>query len=104
MVTGLMRWLCCKRYNGLRFQKALKKISLYIIPCRVTCIVTWEMNKEVLSKYDVMSVAEGTGNTLEDAHNMVDANRHELNMAYPFEAVDIAKPEGYSLLHFKCSK
>ncbi len=60
-----------------------------------------EMNKEVLSKYDVMSVAEGTGNTLEDAHNLVDANRHELNMAYPFEGVDIAKPEGYSLLHFK---
>jgi oligo-1,6-glucosidase len=60
-----------------------------------------QMNKEVLSKYDVMSVAEGTGNTLEDAHNMVDANRHELNMAYPFEGVDIAKPEGYSLLHFK---
>ena len=60
-----------------------------------------EMNKEVLSKYNVMSVAEGTGNTLEDAHNLVDANRHELNMAYPFEGVDIAKPEGYSLLHFK---
>ncbi len=60
-----------------------------------------EMNKEVLRKYDVMSVAEGTGNTLEDAHNMVDANRHELNMAYPFEGVDIAKPEGYSLMHFK---
>jgi oligo-1,6-glucosidase len=60
-----------------------------------------EMNKEVLSKYDVMSVAEGTGNTLEDAHNLVDENRHELNMAYPFEGVDIAKPDGYSLLHFK---
>jgi oligo-1,6-glucosidase len=60
-----------------------------------------EMNKEVLSRYDVMSVAEGTGNTLEDAHNLVDANRHELNMAYPFEGVDIAKPEGYGLLHFK---
>jgi oligo-1,6-glucosidase len=60
-----------------------------------------QMNKEVLSKYDVMSVAEGTGNTFEDAHNMVDANRHELNMAYPFEGVDIARPEGYSLLHFK---
>ena len=60
-----------------------------------------EMNKEVLSKYDVMSVAEGTGNTLEDAHNMVDANRHELNMAYPFEGVDLAKPEGYNVIHFK---
>jgi oligo-1,6-glucosidase len=60
-----------------------------------------EMDKEVFSKYDVMSVAEGAGNTLEDAHNLVDANRHELNMAYAFEAVDIAKQEGYSLLHFK---
>jgi oligo-1,6-glucosidase len=60
-----------------------------------------EMNREVLSKYDVMSVAEGTGNTTQDAHDMVDADRNELNMAYPFDAVDIAKPEGYSVLHFK---
>jgi len=60
-----------------------------------------EMNAEVFSKYDVMTVAEGTGNTLQDAHNLVDADRNELNMAYPFEAVDIAKKEGYSLLHFK---
>ena len=60
-----------------------------------------EMDKEVFSKYDVMSVAEGAGNTMEDAHNLVDANRHELNMAYAFEAVDIAKQDGYNLLHFK---
>jgi oligo-1,6-glucosidase len=60
-----------------------------------------EMNREVLSKYNAMSVAEGAGNTYEDAHNLVDSERHELNMAYAFEGVDIAKPEGYSLLHFK---
>jgi len=60
-----------------------------------------EMNKQVLSKYDVMSVAEGAGNTFQDAHDLVDADRRELNMAYAFEGVDIAKPEGYSLLHFK---
>jgi oligo-1,6-glucosidase len=60
-----------------------------------------EMNKEVLSKYDVMSVAEGAGNSFEDAHNLVDADRNELNMAYAFEGVGIATPEGYSLLHFK---
>ena len=59
------------------------------------------MYKEVLSKYDVMSVAEGAGNSFTDAHNLVDSNRHELNMAYAFDGVDIAKPEGYSLLHFK---
>ncbi|MDR6940175.1 glycoside hydrolase family 13 protein [Mucilaginibacter pocheonensis] len=60
-----------------------------------------EMNKEVLSKYNVMSVAEGAGNNFEDAHNLVDADRNELNMAYAFDGVDIAKREGYSLLHFK---
>jgi oligo-1,6-glucosidase len=61
-----------------------------------------EMNREVLSKYDVMSVAEGAGNTFEDAHDLVDEDRHELNMAYAFEGVDIANdPKGYSLLHFK---
>lgn len=60
-----------------------------------------EMNEQVFSKYDVMSVAEGAGNSFEDAHNLVDAERKELNMAYAFEGVDIAKMEGYSLLYFK---
>jgi len=60
-----------------------------------------EMNSEVFSKYDVMSVAEGAGNTFEDAHNLVDAERNELNMAYAFEGVDVGNPRGYSLLHFK---
>jgi len=60
-----------------------------------------EMNHEVFSHYDVMSVAEGAGNSFEDAHQLVDADRKELNMAYAFDGVDIAKPEGYSLLHFK---
>lgn len=60
-----------------------------------------EMNREVFSKYDVMSVAEGAGRSFKDAHELVDESRNELNMAYAFEGVDIAKPGGYSLLHFK---
>ncbi|MBK6976651.1 MAG: alpha-glucosidase [Cytophagaceae bacterium] len=60
-----------------------------------------EMHEQVFSKYKVMSVAEGAGNTMQDAHNLVDAERKELNMAYAFEGVDIAKPDGYSLTHFK---
>ncbi len=60
-----------------------------------------EMNSEVLSKYNVMSVAEGAGNSFKDAHDMVDADRKELNMAYAFDGVDVAKQGGYSLLHFK---
>jgi len=60
-----------------------------------------EMNSEVFSKYDVFSVAEGAGRNFEDAHMLVDENRHELNMAYAFEGVDIAKVDGYDLNHFK---
>ena len=60
-----------------------------------------EMNQQVFSKYNVMTVAEGAGNSFADAHKLVDADRKELDMAYAFEGVDIAKPEGYSLLHFK---
>lgn len=60
-----------------------------------------EMNMEVFSKYDALSVAEGAGNSFEDAHNLVDANRKELNMAYAFDAVDLAKPEGYSIVKLK---
>jgi oligo-1,6-glucosidase len=60
-----------------------------------------EMNAQVFSKYDVMSVAEGAGRNFQEAHELVDEDRNELNMAYAFEAVDIAKINGYSVNHFK---
>ena len=61
-----------------------------------------EMNKAVVSKYNIMTVAEGSGSTFEDAHNLVDANRKELNMAYHFEGMGIGTdPKGYKLLDFK---
>ncbi|MFV8341774.1 glycoside hydrolase family 13 protein [Flavobacterium sp. XS2P39] len=50
-----------------------------------------EMNREVFSKYDIMTVAEGAGSTPEDALLFVDPDRKELNMAYHFESVDIGK-------------
>lgn len=61
-----------------------------------------EMYREVLGKYDVMTVAEGAGSTLRDAHDLVDPDRHELNMAYSFEGIDLGhgSPD-YSLLEFK---
>ena len=37
-----------------------------------------EMNREVLSRYDVMTVGEGGGVTVEDALNLVGDDRHEL--------------------------
>ncbi|MGZ3756512.1 MAG: glycoside hydrolase family 13 protein [Mucilaginibacter sp.] len=61
-----------------------------------------EMNREVISKYNIMTVAEGAGSTMADAHALVDADRHELNMAYHFDAMDInTDGKGYSLLKLK---
>lgn len=69
-----------------------------------------EMNREVLSKYDVMTVAEGAGVTTEDGLLYVDADRKELNMLYHFDGVGlgylpnskkIIDPKGWSLIDFK---
>ncbi len=68
-----------------------------------------EMNKEVLSKYDCMALAEGAGMTKETALNFVDADRKELDMGYHFEGVDLGYEKGkyktmkpnWSLLEFK---
>lgn len=60
-----------------------------------------EMNREVFSQYDVMSVAEGAGRNFEEAHELVDADRHELNMAYAFDAVDLPRWDGYALTDMK---
>lgn len=59
------------------------------------------MNKEVFSKYHVFSVAEGAGNSFEDAHQLVDEDRKELSMAYPFDGVDLPKRKDFNLKLFK---
>ena len=69
-----------------------------------------EFNREVLSKYDIMTVAEGPGTTVENVLKFVDEDRHELNMSYHFDISnlghkDLAKklmsPEGWSFKEFK---
>ena len=67
-----------------------------------------EMNREVLSKYDCMSLAEGAGMLLSTALNFVDADRKELNMGYHFEGTNLGYVPGYfkkmgsySLVDFK---
>lgn len=69
-----------------------------------------EMNKEVLSKYDVMTLAEGAGTTKATAMNFVDPARKELDMSYHFEGVSLGylpgefkqmDPKGYNLVEFK---
>ncbi|MEZ4927580.1 MAG: alpha-glucosidase [Saprospiraceae bacterium] len=61
-----------------------------------------EMYREVIEKYDVFAVAEGAGSTFQDAHDLVDADRKELQTAYHFEGVDMSRtPERYTLSEFK---
>jgi oligo-1,6-glucosidase len=61
-----------------------------------------EMNKEVFSKYDIMTVAEGAGSSPEDAMQFVDPERKELNMAYHFESVDIGNHlKDFGLVKYK---
>jgi oligo-1,6-glucosidase len=48
-----------------------------------------EMNHEVLAKYDVMTVGEALGISLQQTPSMVDDRRHELNMIFNFDAVRI---------------
>lgn len=69
-----------------------------------------EMNREVMSKYDVMTLAEGAGTTKATAMNFVDPARKELDMSYHFEGVNLGylpgefkqmDPNGYKLTDFK---
>lgn len=43
------------------------------------------MNQEVLSKYDVMTVGETSGVTIEEAQKYAGDDREELNMVFQFE-------------------
>src|SRR4029077_1128890 len=89
-VYGIMKFWADKGIDGFRldaFQFAAKDTSFPAFPAGYeknfmlyyamgTNLHHYlkEMYSEVLSKYDVMSVAEGAGNSFEDAHNLVDAD------------------------------
>ncbi len=53
-----------------------------------------EMNREVLQKYDVMTVGEAFGVTAEQTGTLVDERRGELNMVFQFDAVRLDQDNG----------
>jgi oligo-1,6-glucosidase len=53
-----------------------------------------EMNQEVLSHYDVMTVGEGPGIKLKDALNFVDEDRKELDMFFHFDLMALDREAG----------
>ena len=66
-----------------------------------------EMNRNVLSKYDVMTVGEG--GDIDMVHKLVDEDRKEINMIFHFDGMSLDKtadsnypdPEGWKLTEFK---
>lgn len=48
-----------------------------------------EMNAHVLSRYDVMTVGEAPGVTVEEAIHYTGKDRHELQMVFQFEHMDV---------------
>ncbi|WP_410983792.1 glycoside hydrolase family 13 protein [Bacillus cereus] len=53
-----------------------------------------EMNQEVLSKYDIMTVGEMPGVTTEEAKLYTAEERHELQMVFQFEHMDLDSGKG----------
>ncbi|MBA4496450.1 alpha-glucosidase [Paenactinomyces guangxiensis] len=53
-----------------------------------------EMHKEVFSKYDIMTVGEMPGVTTEEAILYTGEDRHELNMVFQFEHMDLDSGPG----------
>lgn len=67
-----------------------------------------EMNHEVMSKYDMMTVGEGPGISLENGLKYVDKDRKELDMVFHFDHMFIDHGSGgkfdvvpYDFIHFK---
>jgi oligo-1,6-glucosidase len=63
-----------------------------------------EMNREVLAKYDVMTVGEALGITLQQTPLMVDDRRHELNMIFNFDAIRLNRNGSQGHLRNPCQR
>ena len=64
-----------------------------------------EMNREVLSKYDIVTVGETPHTSIDEAVKYTDARRHELNMVFHFDHMHLDYDENgkFSTKRFKLS-
>lgn len=60
-----------------------------------------EMNREVLSKYDLITVGECSGVTVEEAKKYASSSGKELNMVFQFEHMDLDGGESFKWNHRK---
>ena len=76
--------------NGAKGENALYgDASPYVISGPRVHEFLKEMNQKVLSKYDLMTVGETAGVTIEQAKRYAGEETHELNMVFQFEHVEI---------------
>lgn len=106
-VFNMMTWWCEKGIDGFRMDvisMISKPDSLPDAPvpkgalygdCNITCNgphvheYLQEMNRRVLSKYDIMTVGECAGVTIDEAKRYANAEGTELNMVFQFEHVGL---------------
>ncbi|WP_167959155.1 glycoside hydrolase family 13 protein [Anaerosporobacter faecicola] len=99
----MMTWWCEKGVDGFRFDviSMISKVQTfpdgkkdgglygngwpYIMNGPKVHDYIQEMNREVLSKYDIMTVGEAAGVTLTEAKKYANTNGKELNMVFQFE-------------------
>lgn len=60
-----------------------------------------EMNREVLSKHDLITVGECSGVTVEEAKKYASSSSRELNMVFQFEHMDLDGGESFKWNHKK---
>ena len=111
-IYDMMRWWCDKGIDGWRMD-VISMISKdqsfpdgevgpdgygngfpYIVNGPRVHEFLQEMNREVLSHYDIMTVGEAAGVTIEEAKRYANADGTELSMVFQFEHVDqgLAEP------------
>ncbi len=106
-VFDMMRWWCDKGIDGFRMDvisMISKREGLPDMPtggapyasCNLGCcngphVHTYlqQMRREVLSKYDLLTVGECAGVTIDQAKQYANAQGTELNMVFQFEHVDL---------------
>jgi len=106
-VFDMMTWWCEKGVDGFRmdvismiskdqsFQDGIVSGGLYgdsspyVVNGPRVHEFLQEMNRRVLSKYDIMTVGETAGVTIEEAGKYAGNDSHELNMVFQFEHTGI---------------
>lgn len=100
-VFDMMTWWCNKGIDGFRMDVISMISKTKEMPDGIDgdfgpyCVhgpnvhrYLREMNQEVLSKYDIMTVGETSGVTIEQAQQYAGEDAHELNMVFQFEHVE----------------